>query len=396
MESNHEFDVALSFAGEDRSYVDEVAAALKKDGIKVFYDRYEQVDLWGKDLYTHLRKVYQQQARFTVVFISRHYAKKLWTNHERESAQARAFTESTEYLLPVRFDDTEVPGILPTTGYLDLRQMSPADLAVSIKLKLGVEDDQSRDEEALPLPFIAPSDGPAIVWRMPRGFLLLEDVVSEPHESWAVRIEHYGYDGEDFYGTHYHESYGRYWEDVGGIETQCRKLDIPFADWPFASGALDLVRDIRHGQIVVDTQGNLIRNGRPYQLSDGRVAVYPTGIVPRQNPPFEYTGLQLTGPVRDVIAEAEDLIAPDWRRKSPRPDDIRSAARGLRRSTRIAISKLFAPDDPARINVEEVLSDFSRDATEDEAKIWLRELADAVREASAEVRMKYEPRGGAA
>jgi hypothetical protein len=49
------------------------------------------------------------------VFISSHYARKLWTNHERKSAQARAFKERSEYLFPARFDDTDVPGILSTT-----------------------------------------------------------------------------------------------------------------------------------------------------------------------------------------------------------------------------------------------------------------------------------------
>ena len=36
----------------------------------------------------------------------------------------RAFEENEEYILPVRLDDTEIPGILPTIGYLDLRSMS--------------------------------------------------------------------------------------------------------------------------------------------------------------------------------------------------------------------------------------------------------------------------------
>ncbi|MGP8049154.1 MAG: hypothetical protein ACLPYB_00960 [Desulfobaccales bacterium] len=35
-----QFDVALSFAGEDRKYVEEVASNLRKMGIKVFYDKY--------------------------------------------------------------------------------------------------------------------------------------------------------------------------------------------------------------------------------------------------------------------------------------------------------------------------------------------------------------------
>lgn len=46
------YDVVLSFAGEDREYVEECADILTALGIKVFYDSYEQDVLWGKDLYT--------------------------------------------------------------------------------------------------------------------------------------------------------------------------------------------------------------------------------------------------------------------------------------------------------------------------------------------------------
>jgi hypothetical protein len=67
--------------------------------------------LFGKNLYTHLSDVYQNQARYCVMFLSKHYAKKAWTNHEREAAQARAFREHEEYILPVRLDDTEIPGM---------------------------------------------------------------------------------------------------------------------------------------------------------------------------------------------------------------------------------------------------------------------------------------------
>ena len=131
-----EYDVALSFAGEDREYVDQVAGHLQRAGVAVFYDKYEQVDLWGKDLYEHLSDVYQNKARYTVMFVSRHYAEKLWTRHERKSAQARAFRESGEYILPARFDDSEVPGLPDTVGYLDLQRYSPAQLAESICAKL--------------------------------------------------------------------------------------------------------------------------------------------------------------------------------------------------------------------------------------------------------------------
>lgn len=71
------YDVALSFAGEDRPYVAKVAEALVAAGVKVFYDEYETVTLWGKDLYLHLRDVYLNQARHTVLFASVHYAEKV-------------------------------------------------------------------------------------------------------------------------------------------------------------------------------------------------------------------------------------------------------------------------------------------------------------------------------
>jgi len=132
-----DFDVALSFAGEDRAYVEEVAATLRTMGLRVFYDKYEVVSLWGKDLYSHLTEIYSQRTRYTVVFISKHYRRKLWTDHERKAAQARAFQEHQEYILPARFDRTQIPGILPTTGYVDLKDYSPVEFAVLVKRKVG-------------------------------------------------------------------------------------------------------------------------------------------------------------------------------------------------------------------------------------------------------------------
>lgn len=132
------YDVALSFAGEDRSYVEKVAACLKEAGVRVFYDKFESADLWGKDLVAHLQDVYQNRARYCVLFISKHYANKPWPRHERRSAQARALVADQEYLLPARFDDTVLPGLPPTIGFVDLRDMDPADLAKLILGKLGM------------------------------------------------------------------------------------------------------------------------------------------------------------------------------------------------------------------------------------------------------------------
>jgi hypothetical protein len=130
-------EIALSFAGEDRAYVAMVADGLKHRGVTVFYDDYEKADMWGKNLYDHLVQIYQKTARYVVIFISSHYKEKVWTNHERRAAQARALNENYEYILPARFDDTEIEGILPTVGYLDLRRHSPEEVVLLLCEKLG-------------------------------------------------------------------------------------------------------------------------------------------------------------------------------------------------------------------------------------------------------------------
>lgn len=133
----YRYDVVLSFAGEDRRYVERVAKKLTVRGIRVFYDRHQQVELWGKDLYVHLSDVYRKTARYCVMFVSEHYVRKMWTNHERRSAQERALHENRDYILPVRFDETKVPGLLETIGYLDLKGIEPSELARNIAQKVG-------------------------------------------------------------------------------------------------------------------------------------------------------------------------------------------------------------------------------------------------------------------
>ena len=136
-ERHFEYDVGLSFAGEQRKYVGQVANELKSRGIRVFFDDYEQETLWGKDLYAHLSEIYQHMCRFCVVFVSKEYAAKVWPTIERQSAQARAIEENQEYILPARFDDTRIPGLLDTVHYIDLRQTSSSNLSELIARKLG-------------------------------------------------------------------------------------------------------------------------------------------------------------------------------------------------------------------------------------------------------------------
>lgn len=128
--------VALSFAGENRQYVEQVATQLKSMGISVFYDNHHKTSLWGKDLYQHLNVIYKELAGCCVIFISEFYPVKLWTKHELKAAQTRDFEEDIEYILPVRFDNTVIPGLNQTIGYIDANTVTPNELAERIAEKI--------------------------------------------------------------------------------------------------------------------------------------------------------------------------------------------------------------------------------------------------------------------
>ena len=130
------YDVALSFAGEDREYVAKVAEELKRLGLEVFYADDERVSLWGKDLAEQLADVYGKDARYVVLFLSKHHVAKAWPTHERRVALSRLLQGESGRILPVRFDNTEVPGLPTTIAFLDLRVLSPSKLAELIRQKV--------------------------------------------------------------------------------------------------------------------------------------------------------------------------------------------------------------------------------------------------------------------
>jgi len=135
----YKYDVALSFAGEDREYVKKVADILEKNGVKVFYDSFETVNLWGKDLGIHFDFVYRNSAKYCILFISKYYKDKLWTSYEIKSAISRAIESNEEYILPARFDDTDLPGLRPTLGFIDLRKYDLKEFAELILRKISDE-----------------------------------------------------------------------------------------------------------------------------------------------------------------------------------------------------------------------------------------------------------------
>lgn len=140
-QENRRFDVAFSFAGAQRDYVEKVKNELLKYNVSVFYDNDYSVDLWGKDLYKYLAEIYSEKTDYCVIFISKEYKERAWTNHELQFALERTFKnhetqDAQEYILPVIFDDTIIHGIPKTMGYKNANEESPENLAKYIVQKV--------------------------------------------------------------------------------------------------------------------------------------------------------------------------------------------------------------------------------------------------------------------
>lgn len=128
------FKIALSFPGEKRERVEPVAEILcKKLGTKkVFYDDHFKSELARPDLDVYLQKLYHDEAELIVVFLCAEYEKKLWCRLEWRAIRNVMAARDPADIMPLRFDDTQIPGLFSTDGYLDISHFTPSQVAASI------------------------------------------------------------------------------------------------------------------------------------------------------------------------------------------------------------------------------------------------------------------------
>ena len=150
-----QYEVALSFAGEHRVYVRDVARFLQAKGVAIFFDEFEL--LWGQDGSEYFWKVFSEQSKFIVMFISKEYANKKFTNLERRAALANP----NGRILPVRFDDTNLPGLSGDLIYEKASALTPAEIAGKIGDVLGIEPFSGK-ASSVPPPHMTSPRGEAI------------------------------------------------------------------------------------------------------------------------------------------------------------------------------------------------------------------------------------------
>lgn len=139
----YKYDVSLSFAGEQRGYVEQVAIFLEEKGYDIFYDEFDKHSFWGKDMEKFFINIFKIISEYCIMFISNEYMEKYWPSLERRSALERALSEKTEYVLPVKFDDFDIPE-LKGIGYLNGARHTPQYIADCFVKKW--EEENKEDE----------------------------------------------------------------------------------------------------------------------------------------------------------------------------------------------------------------------------------------------------------
>jgi hypothetical protein len=98
------------------------------------------------------------KTRYVLMFISAHYAEKVWGRVEKRASLATAITRKAAYILPIKLDDTQLEGIPPTVIYVDARVYGIDGLVKLIREKLrepkggGTADAEGDDSPPPPPP----------------------------------------------------------------------------------------------------------------------------------------------------------------------------------------------------------------------------------------------------
>ena len=136
---SHNYDLAFSFAGEQRDYVEAVVRACQARSLEVFYDRDKNNEWWGGNFIRSQRNIYSSESRFFVPFLSSEYLSKPVPIDEFSSAMMTAVNQGDGYILPVLMPKTVVPADLlhPHIHYLRAEDYTPDQLADELSKKVA-------------------------------------------------------------------------------------------------------------------------------------------------------------------------------------------------------------------------------------------------------------------
>lgn len=177
--STRRFKIALSFPGEYRDFVEPVAARLadRVGRDRVLYDKYYEAEFARPDLDTYLQRLYHDESELIAVFLCADYERKDWCGLEWRAIRDLIKKRQASTVMPLRFDDTAIPGLFSTDGYVWIGGRSPQEIADLIlqrsQANAGLPSASPPSNPVVPPP--ASSSPALLVWRKKLAFLETEE-----------------------------------------------------------------------------------------------------------------------------------------------------------------------------------------------------------------------------
>jgi len=104
----YKFDIAISFAGENRALAEYIAMWLRIFDFEVFYDELYEANYLGSSWTTRFTEIFNKESRFILCILDKYHSDKIWPTFERECFQERVKDES---VIPIFLDKTKFVGI---------------------------------------------------------------------------------------------------------------------------------------------------------------------------------------------------------------------------------------------------------------------------------------------
>jgi TIR domain len=145
-ESTRRFRIALSFAGEKRHFVAQLAGRLADtfSEEKILYDKYHEAEFSRSDLAFYLPKLYHDQSDLIVVVLSRDYEKE-WCGVEWDAIFDLLKTRKNNEVMLFRFDRETVKGLYSGAGFVDLDDKTTDQAATLILQRLALNEGKPRE-----------------------------------------------------------------------------------------------------------------------------------------------------------------------------------------------------------------------------------------------------------
>jgi hypothetical protein len=141
------YRIALSYAGEQRPFVAEVARLLAErfGQAQILYDRFHRAEFARGDLALRLPELYRDESDLVVVVLCPQYEGKDWCGLEWNAVYSLLMKRRTQDVMLTRFRLVDARGLHGLAGFVDLDDMKPAELAQLILQRLALNKGLERD-----------------------------------------------------------------------------------------------------------------------------------------------------------------------------------------------------------------------------------------------------------